>query len=245
MQYLWVTFAERIGSQTPTPDLNCMDHTVELLHTTFETHDVKRFVTTRPDGLDWAPGQGVELALDREGWRDEGRPFTPTGRVDEPVLEFTIKAYPSHDGVTTRLHDLKPGARLHMSDPFGSITWQGPGVFVAGGAGVTPFLAILREQGDRGALGASRLHFSNSTPHDVICEKELRHLLGDGLHLTCTRQSAPGYDERRIDQEYLRAEVDDLDQPFYVCGPPDFVEALQTALADLGVSDDHIVVEGG
>lgn len=222
-----------------------MDHTLELLQTSFETHDVKRFVTTRPNGLEWAPGQGVELALDRDGWRDEGRPFTPTGRVDDSVLEFTIKAYPSHDGVTTRLHDLRPGARLHMSDPFGSITWKGPGVFLAGGAGVTPFLAILREQGDRDALGDSQLHFSNSTPDDIMCERELRHLLGEDLHLTCTRESGPDYGERRIDADYLDGELDDPDGPFYICGPPGFVAELEEALADLGVDDDRIVVEGG
>lgn len=222
-----------------------MDHTVELLQASFETHDVKRFVTTRPDDLDWAPGQGVEIALDREGWRDEGRPFTPTGHVDDPVLEFTIKGYPTHDGVTTRLHDLEPGTRLHMSDSFGSITWQGPGVFLAGGAGITPFLAILRERADRADLGDSQLHFSNSTPDDIICEKELRHLLGEGLHLTCTRRSAPGYDDRRIDEDYLRAEIDDLNQPFYVCGPPSFVDEVQEGLVALGVDDDQLVVEGG
>lgn len=221
-----------------------MDHTVDVLHKSFVTHDVARFITTRPDALAWEPGQGVELALDRDGWRDEGRPFTPTGRREEPVLEFTIKAYPSHGGVTKRLHELEAGARLHMSDSFGSITWMGPGTFIAGGAGVTPFLAILRAQGDRGELGDSQLHFSNSTPRDVICEKELRHLLGDGLHLTCTRESGPGYDERRIDEAYLRAEVDDQSGPFYVCGPPAFVDDLKAALQGMGVDDDRIVVEG-
>lgn len=37
-----------------------MDHSIEVLHTGFVTHDVKRFVTTRPDGFDYEPGQGVE-----------------------------------------------------------------------------------------------------------------------------------------------------------------------------------------
>jgi ferredoxin-NADP reductase len=110
-------------------------HTVDLLHTTFVTHDTKQFITTRPDDLDLEPGQGIELALDRDGWHDEGRPFTPTSPNSDDVLEFVIKAYPEHDAVTTRLHDLKPGARLRMSKPFGSIEWRGPGTFIAAGAG--------------------------------------------------------------------------------------------------------------
>lgn len=210
-----------------------MDHTVELLHTGFVTHDVKRFVVSRPDGLEWEPGQGVEMALDRDGWREEGRPFTPTSRPRDRVLEFTIKAYPEHDGVTARLHDLVAGDRLLMSDAFGTITWQGPGTFLAGGAGVTPFLAILREA-DVDELAHCSLHFTNKTPADVICEKELRHLLGDRCHLTCTEESAPGYDDRRMDRAYLESQVTDLDDPVYLCGPPDFVDELGEALDDLG-----------
>lgn len=217
-----------------------MDHTVEILHTGFVTHDVKRFVLTRPDGLEWEPGQGVEMALDRDGWRDEGRPFTPTCHPGSRVLEFTIKEYPDHDGVTTRLHDLEPGDPLLMSEPFGTLTWEGPGTFLAAGAGITPFLAILRNASPE-SLGSCSLHFSNKRPADVICEKELRHLLGDRCHLTCTRESAPGYGHRRIDRAYLEDQVDDLDDPLYVCGPPDFVDEVGEALDDMGAA--AVVVE--
>lgn len=166
-----------------------MEHTVDLLHVGFITHDVKQFITTRPDDLDYEPGQGVELALDLDGWRDEGRPFTPTSLADEDVLEFTIKAYPEHDGVTERLHALEPGAKLHVSDSFGSITWQGPGTFIAAGAGITPFLAILRERARTGELEESVLHFTNSTPADIICERELEDLLQERCRFTCPRRA--------------------------------------------------------
>ena len=221
-----------------------MEHTVDLLHVGFITHDVKQFITTRPADLDYEPGQGVELALDLDGWRDEGRPFTPTSLADEDVLEFTIKAYPDHDGVTERLHDLEAGATLHMSDSFGSITWQGPGTFIAAGAGITPFLAILRERARTGELEDSVLHFTNSTPADIICERELEDLLVERCRFTCTEESGTGYDDRRIDAEYLEEEIDDPSGVFYVCGPPDFVEATRETLLEMGADDDKVVIEG-
>lgn len=217
-----------------------MDHTVEILDTGFVTHDVKRLHVSRPEGFEWTPGQGVELALDRKGWREEGRPFTPTCRTDARVLEFTIKGYPDHDGVTSRLHELEPGDRLLMSEPFGTLTWQGPGTFLAGGAGVTPFLGIFRNAREE-ELAECVLHFSNKTPADVICEKELRWLLGDRCHLTCTRESGPGYDHRRLDRDYLDAAVEEAEGPFYVCGTPDFVEELRAALEEMGA--ETVVVE--
>lgn len=220
-----------------------MEHTVDLLMTEVVTHDVRRFITTQPLGLDYEPGQGVEIALDLEGWRDEGRPFTPTGPPGSKVLEFTIKRYPEHDGMTERLHRLEPGAKLHMSDSFGTIAYQGPGTFIAGGAGVTPFLAILRQLAADESLGDHRLLFSNKTRLDVICEQELRHYFGERAILTLTREEAPGFETGRIDKAFLERRIDDLDQKFYVCGPPDFVEGIQDALRSLGADPEGLIFE--
>lgn len=220
-----------------------MEHEVSLLMTEFVTHDVRRFITTRPHGFDWRPGQGVELAIDSDGWRDETRPFTPTSREEDMALEFTIKNYPEHGGVTQALHGLKPGARLLMSEPFGTIQYQGPGVFIAGGAGITPFIAILRRLAADGELAGNTLIFSNKTPGDVILEQELRYLLGERCILTCTEQAGPGCLDRRVDRDFLAAQVDDFGQHFYVCGPPAFNDAVGGALKDLGAEPDMLVFE--
>lgn len=220
-----------------------MGHTVTLLMSQFVTHDVKRFIVSKPEGFSVVPGQGVELAIDRPGLREEGRPFTPTSLADDRVLEFTIKGYPEHAGVTQALHRLEPGAALLMSEPFGTISYQGPGVFIAGGAGITPFLAILRELAREGELERQTLIFSNKTPADVICEKELRHLLGRRCLLTCTAVAAAGYEQRRIDRAFLEERIDDYDQHFYVCGPPPFMDAVNGALAELGARAESLVFE--
>ncbi|OGU23296.1 MAG: flavodoxin reductase [Hydrogenophilales bacterium RIFOXYD1_FULL_62_11] len=221
-----------------------MNYTVNLLMSQFVTHDVKRFIVSKPSGYSVMPGQGVELAINRPGLSEQGRPFTPTGLAADRVLEFTIKGYANHaDGVTRLLHQLEPGAELLMSEPFGTISYQGPGVFIAGGAGVTPFLAILRDLARRGELGGQTLIFSNKTPRDVICEQELRHLLGERCLLLCTAADAPGYAHRRIDRAYLEEKISDFDQRFYVCGPPPFMEAVNAALTGLGTRVESLVFE--
>lgn len=220
-----------------------MNHAVTLLMSQFVTHDVRRFIVSKPAGFAWTPGQGVELAIDRPGLADQGRPFTPTGLVDDQALEFTIKAYPEHNGVTQALHRLESGARLLMSEPFGTISYQGPGVFIAGGAGITPFLAILRELARTGELAGQRLICANKTPRDVIDERELRHYLGERCTFTCDADAAPGYERRRIDRAFLEEKIADFDQRFYVCGPPGFMVAVNGALADLGVRAESVVFE--
>jgi len=221
-----------------------MKHRTTILMTEFVTHDVKRFIVKKPALFSFTPGQGVELVIDQEKWREEeGRPFTPTSLEADEVLEFTIKRYPEHKGVTDKLHTLKAGDHLLMSDPFGTIAYRGPGVFIAGGAGITPFLSIFRQLAVAGTMAGQTLVFSNKTPADIICEKELRHYFGSRSHLICTRKKATGYENSRIDREYLQKILSDTKQYAYICGPDKFVEAVNTIVTELGFSAETIVYE--
>ncbi|HKJ01147.1 MAG TPA: FAD-binding oxidoreductase, partial [Longimicrobiales bacterium] len=141
-----------------------MEYSTEILHMGFITHDVKQFIVRRPEGFAYDPGQGVEVAVDADGRREDARPFTPTSPRDAPTLEFLIKVYPERDAVTEELHSLKPGAALLLSQAFGTITYRGPGTFIGAGAGVTPLLAILRHIEDPKEVEECTLLFSNKTP---------------------------------------------------------------------------------
>ena len=120
---------------------------VKILDIADVTHNVRRYTLEKPAGYSFKPGQATEVSLDEEGWRDKKHPFTFTALADAPNLEFTIKSYfdTGGDGVTERLYGYKPGQSLILRDVWGTITYKGPGVFIAGGAGVTPFIAILRD----------------------------------------------------------------------------------------------------
>ena len=108
---------------------------------------------------------------------------------------------------------------------------------------MTPFLAILRQLASENKLSGNRLLFTNKTPADIFCEKELCYFLGDQCLLTCTRKESPGYDNRRIDKAYLAEKITDFNGYFYVCGPHVFVEAIKEALVELGVRPDQLVFE--
>jgi cytochrome-b5 reductase len=220
-----------------------MEYRTTLLMREFVTHDVMRFTLERPAGFRFEPGQGVELAIDNGDWREQGRPFTPTSLPDDRVLEFTIKAYPQHHGVTEALHRLTPGESLLMSAPFGTISYHGPGTFIAGGAGITPFLSILRMLHWRGELAGNSLLFSNKGPADIICEKELKQMLGEHARFLCSRESDCRCHTGRLDRTFLERSLHDFSQHFYVCGPPPFVESVNSVLQQLGASPDSVVFE--
>jgi len=209
----------------------------------FVTHDVKRFILEKPDGLEYRPGQAVEIAINFDLWKNEARPFTPVSSTNDRVLEFVIKQYPDHQGVTQMLHKLEPGVAVKISAPFGTIQYKGPGVFIAGGAGITPFIAILRNLAKKNELDNQTLIFSNKTPGDIILEKEFRSLLRERCLLTCTQSSAAGYDDAMIDKAYLKEKIGDFNQHFYLCGPGGFMESITDALGSLGAKPDALVFE--
>ena len=109
------------------------------------THDVIRIVTHKPSGYHFQPGQATELAINETGWEEEKRPFSFTCLPENDYLEYTIKTYPSRNGVTNHLLSLKKGDELLLHEEFGAITYSNEGVFIAGGAGVTPFISIFRQ----------------------------------------------------------------------------------------------------
>lgn len=101
-----------------------MEHKIILKKIDFVTHNVLRLVTEKPKGYHFNPGQATELAIDREGWREEKRPFTFTSLPDDTELEFTIKVYPSHDGMTEQLPKLQVGDHLIIGDSWGAISYE-------------------------------------------------------------------------------------------------------------------------
>ena len=220
-----------------------MTYPTTLLMSGFVSHDTRRFVLARPAGFDFEPGQGVEISIEQEPWKGQGHPFTPTSLTSDRVLEFIIKRYSESDGYTMALHDLEAGAPLALSDPFGSIRYRGPGIFIAAGAGVTPFVAILRRLALEGTLAGHKLLCSNKTEQDLICGPELHHYLGDKAYFTFTRQPDTKHDTHHIDNGYLRGHIDNLEQYFYVCGPDAFVKAITEDLINLGVHSERLVYE--
>src|SRR3569832_1299572 len=135
------------------------EHVVKLISISRVTHDVKCFRFEKPAGYHFTPGQATEVSVNMDGWLDEKRPITYNCLNKDPYLEFTIKGYTDHHGVTEKIHSLKEGDELIIRDVWGAIAYKGPGFFIAGGAGITPFIAILRHQYDDGKLHGNTLFF--------------------------------------------------------------------------------------
>ena len=207
------------------------------------THDVRRIRTERPSEISFAPGQATEIFLVKTGWENEGRPFTFTSLPDNDYLEFTIKCYEERKGVTNEIRKLKPSDHLILNDVFGAIAYKREGVFIAGGAGVTPFISIIRSLEQRSELGDNKLLFANKTKADIILKDEFDRLLGRNFINILSDERVEGHAHGMITEDFIRSHVTDFNKPFYICGPPPMIEAVESQLANLNVDPNLIVKE--
>ena len=220
-----------------------MKHLVKIEFIKHVTHDVLQIRLEKPRGYSFTPGQATEVSINKSGWENEKRPFTFTCLPDEDYLEFNIKTYPSHKGVTNKLLQLKIKDELILHDVFGAIAYKGEGVFIAGGAGVTPFISIFRFLKSKNEIGQNKLIFANKTKGDIILANEFKKLLGRNFINILSDEKADGYAHGQITEDFLKAHISDLTKNVYICGPPPMMDAIEKQLINLKIDKKQIIKE--
>jgi propane monooxygenase reductase subunit len=215
------------------------------------THDMRHLVLklVEPREIAYFPGQYVDVAVPGT---DETRSFSManTSSKESGQLEFVIKVYP--DGLFSSFLDTKVavGDRLDVVGPFGVFTLRDGRacdlVFVGGGAGMAPILAVLRSLAERGSSRKATYYYGARRRRDLCFEKEL-HALEESVpnFRFVPALSEPDDDPwdgqlGLITDVVARHETDLTGADCYVCGPPPMVEAAMETLARLGATQKHI-----
>lgn len=220
-----------------------MEHRILLKKIEHVNHNVVHLITEKPSDYNFVPGQATELSIDKDGFRKEKRPFTFTSLPEDDELEFTIKVYPSHKGVTNELQHLKVGDHLLIGDSWGAINYKGKGSFIAGGAGITPFIAILKDLKYKGELSGNKLFFSNHKEKDIIYKNNLEEWLGEDLHFTLSKENRDAYNKGHINKELLQKYNLEISKPVYLCGPPQMMDNVTSDLYEMGLPKSLLVTE--
>ncbi len=220
-----------------------MEHIIKVKSVDKVTSDVLKIITEKPKNFIFEPGQATEVAINKIGWQNEKRPFTFTSLPENDYLEFVIKTYPSHQGVTNELLQLKKDDELIIGESWGSINYKGEGIFIAGGAGVTPFISIFRNLQSKNEIGSNKLIFANKTQADIINEQEFKKILGKNFINILSGEKIDKYVHGYITEDFLRESITKSNNYFYVCGPQPMMDAVEKQLANLKVPSEAIIKE--
>ena len=208
------------------------------------THDVLKIVLDKPKDLDYIPGQAVDIALNKPGWSDKKNCFTFTSLPEDDHIEFTIKTYPEHHGLTNELLSSKVGDEVLVYSPFGDIYYKGAGIFIAGGAGITPFIAILKNLEKQNKIEGNKLIFANKEKADIILENHYHAVLGDNFVNVLSNEKVEGYEHGYISEELIKKHSAEDLKYYYLCGPPPMMTAVEEFLKTLGIEEEFVVKEG-
>ena len=219
-----------------------MEFKVRIEDKKYLTHDVIQFTLEKPEGFTYNAGQAIEASVDDPRFKNDWAPFTMTSLNRDEFLQFTIKIYTQHNGMTRALSKLNIGDHFLITDPWDSFISKGPGVFIAGGTGVTPFIALLRQMYLDNSVGNSKLLFSNKTDDDIFLANEFRKILGDNFINIVTRDEQSEFYTGRISRQLLKKYVSNFNQPFYLCGPDNFANEIKGYLIELGAGDELVNV---
>lgn len=92
-------------------------------------------------------------------------------------------------------------------------------------------------------IAKNKLIFTNKTKRDIILKEEFNEMLGKSFINILTDENKDGYENSRIDMAFLKENITDFTQKFYICGLPEFVVDISEALKSLGAKTDAVVFE--
>ena len=186
----------------------------------------------RPDGYTFRAGQYAVVRTVIEN-TPLIRQYSFSSNPDDDMFELLVQCEPGGTVSNWFYTSAKPGDEIKLSQPFGNFTWDnepGPILLIAGRIGIAPFVSMLRHhQKVRSRAPVSILYSVRDAKQ--ICEKDLLDSYETTYLITGSGQ--------RLSKELLQVHLG-KNPTVYLCGSKQFVDALNTLLLSLQVSQDRI-----
>ncbi len=192
------------------------------------------------------PGQFIYLGIEDPIMgpaRGQEHPFTLSCAPSHERLRVAVKAF---GDATRAMQYLRPGTDAWVEGPYGDFferfAPQRTELWIAGGIGIAPFVARIRECAHARTGCDAVLVYCANDPDRAYYLDEIKALAAGipGLAIV------PHYFAERgpLDVGFLRAVAVDIgEREIYVCGPPELVALVRVMLVDVGVSHGLIHTE--
>lgn len=232
-------------------------HEVRLVRRETVAEGTMAFYFSRPSGFRHQAGQSLLLTLinppetDGEG---NGRTFTIASAPHEPELMIATRM---RETAFKRVLKVAPvGTTVSIDGPNGEMVLHDdvarPAVFLAGGIGITPFLAIARHAAKERLPHRIYLFYANRRPKDAAFLPELQKLeqLNPNYRLIAI-MAEPDKSAQRwsgetgfIRRDLLEKHLADLASPmYYFAGPPPMTMAMRNMLEEIGIGEQAMRYE--
>lgn len=194
-------------------------------------------------GIEHKAGQFAFVTLIGANIPQQTHPFTIASGQSENNLRFTIK---NLGDFTAQLGSLKAGDVAFVEGPYGTFNYHAVGrkkqVWIAGGIGITPFLAMARSLAKSDGVDA-HLFYSVAEAKQAYHADELAKLAKEsGGHFSFTLHDSSK--QGLLDAELISKQLADVrGREVMICGPGGMMKALRQQFTQQGVEKNHIQSE--
>lgn len=221
LAYLYTEFAPRLNRKSYTVD------TVAAARSATQ-------IVIRPTkgSLRWQPGQFAFISAPAAGL-GEAHPFTiASAPAQDGVMRFAIKNLGDWTGRLGSV--LKPGQELIVEGPYGRFqpnSQRGDQIWIAGGVGITPFLAAASALPDDRRI---HLFYCLEKRADAVGLDVLDRAMRDhpGFRYTLVESRQDGY--LTAEKLAMHSAVPPKAASVFICGPEALRNAILTGLAAIG-----------
>jgi glycine betaine catabolism B len=213
-------------------------------------YNVKSFRLEVPGALDFKAGQFLSVKLNDDPLLKKYLSIS-SSPTEKYYLEFTKKL--TESDFSKVLDNLKIGDQAVIQYPFGKFVLDAScpkSAFLSGGIGITPVRSICKYVVDKNLGSNLVLVYANRSIQDIVFKDDFDAMMQSYPFLRVAHvlgQANPGFSGTvgRIDQQVIKSQIPDYpERKFYLCGPPQMVEAMQAILTEeLGVVTEKIVTE--
>jgi ferredoxin-NADP reductase len=246
------TDAARAPDPPPPPRLRWM--TAEVRNVIDETPRVRSLVLHLPEWPGHKAGQHVDVRLTADDGYQAQRSYSIASPPQAGMVTLTVEQLEDGEVSSYLAGDVRAGDKFELRGPIGGyFVWTpalgGPLFLVAGGSGIVPLMAMLRQRAATSTNVPATLLYSSRSAEDIIYRAELGRLAGQGVSVvhTLTRTQPQGWRglSRRIDRAMLESTgFGAAEHPrIFICGPTPMVEAAARDLRDLGHAPNLIKTE--
>ncbi|WP_442113550.1 PDR/VanB family oxidoreductase [Pseudomonas sp. NUPR-001] len=201
---------------------------------------IKRFTLAREDGAPMPAFTGGSHVIVQMQGADGSQLSNAYSLMSDPrdtrSYQIGVRLEEQSKGGSAFMHQqVQVGTRLTISSPnnlFALDPTAGRHVLIAGGIGITPFLAQLHEL-EGGATGYE-LHYAFRAPEHGAFQEQL----ASGPHADNTHFYIDSLD-RKLDLSALCANLAD-DAHLYVCGPKPLIDAVIATAAKAGIAEQRV-----
>ena len=188
-------------------------------------------------------GQFLFVRFPGDKGLNESHPFTISSAPSEDVLRLTIKA--SGDFTRRLFHNLSTGAKAVIEGAHGMFDYKTGGpkqIWIAGGIGLTPFLAFIRDM-DGNLEQDVDFYYTVRHREEALFLDEIEAAVEKNPHLKVHIRFSATDGSLTVEEIIENVGGDVRSRDIYMCGPLPMVQAFTKSFKELDVPAGQIHFE--